>query len=179
MVAAGIGVGVFPRQLGMKLIAEGRIIEFDPGWTLGPLIFTASHLGDPRSELCAQAAALEADEGEEEGLVVEDVTPPLATTGNLREDTLSRQHKFLQEAKEEQEREEKALLEAGGAEGGAEPPLTAGRVRRAYYRASLEWHPDRWSAFAAEYQDEAEAVFTLVGSAYEALLTELAEQAVG
>ena len=58
MVAAGIGVGVFPRQLGMKLIAEGRIVEFDPGWTLEPLIFTASHLGDPRSELCAQAAAL-------------------------------------------------------------------------------------------------------------------------
>ncbi len=58
MVAAGIGIGAFPRQLGMKLIAEGRIVEFDPGWTLEPLIFTASHLGDPRSELCAQAAAL-------------------------------------------------------------------------------------------------------------------------
>ena len=58
MVAAGIGVGVFPRQLGMKLIAEGRIVEFDPGWTLGPLIFTASQLGDPRSELCAQVADL-------------------------------------------------------------------------------------------------------------------------
>ena len=58
MVSSGIGVGIFPRQLGMKLIAEGRIVEFDPGWTLGPLIFTASHLGDPRSELCAQAAEL-------------------------------------------------------------------------------------------------------------------------
>lgn len=60
MVASGIGVGIFPRQLGKKLIAEGRIVEFDPGWALGPLTFTASHLGDPRSELCAQAAELAA-----------------------------------------------------------------------------------------------------------------------
>lgn len=58
LVASGMGVGIFPRQLGMNLVAEGRIIEFDPGWVLDPLIFTASHLGDPRSELCAQAAAL-------------------------------------------------------------------------------------------------------------------------
>ncbi len=58
MVASGIGVGMFPRQLGKSLIEEGRIVEFDPGWTLGPLIFTASHLGDPRSKLCAQAAEL-------------------------------------------------------------------------------------------------------------------------
>ena len=58
MVASGIGVGMFPRQLGKSLIEEGRIVEFDPGWTLGPLTFTASHLGDPRSKLCAQAAEL-------------------------------------------------------------------------------------------------------------------------
>jgi DNA-binding transcriptional LysR family regulator len=58
LVASGMGVGIFPRQLGMNLVAEGRIVEFDPGWVLDPLIFTASHLGDPRSELCAQAAAL-------------------------------------------------------------------------------------------------------------------------
>ena len=58
LVASGMGVGIFPRQLGMSLVAEGRIVEFDPGWVLDPLIFTASHLGDPRSELCVQAAAL-------------------------------------------------------------------------------------------------------------------------
>ncbi len=58
MVASGIGVGMFPRQLGKSLIEEGRIVEFDPGWTLGPLIFTSSHLGVPRSKLFSPAAVL-------------------------------------------------------------------------------------------------------------------------
>ncbi len=58
MVASGIGVGMFPRQLGNTLISQGRIVEFDPGWKLAPLNFTASFVGDPRNELCVQAAEL-------------------------------------------------------------------------------------------------------------------------
>lgn len=58
MVASGIGVGMFPKQLGTELIKQGRVVEFDPGWKLQPLNFTASYVGDPRNELCAQAAEI-------------------------------------------------------------------------------------------------------------------------
>lgn len=58
MVASGIGVGIFPRQLGTELIKQNRIVEFDPGWKLVPLDFTASFVGEPRNELCAKAAEL-------------------------------------------------------------------------------------------------------------------------
>lgn len=58
MVASGIGVGMFPRQLGKTLIGQGRIVEFDPGWKLAPLHFTASFVGEPRNELCVKAAEL-------------------------------------------------------------------------------------------------------------------------
>lgn len=58
MVASGIGVGLFPRQLGAELIRQGRIVAFDPGWKLEALEFTASYVGDPRNELCIQAAKI-------------------------------------------------------------------------------------------------------------------------
>lgn len=58
MVASGVGVGLFPRQLGAQLIKQGRIAQFDPGWKLNALKFTASYVGDPRNELCARAAEL-------------------------------------------------------------------------------------------------------------------------
>lgn len=58
MVASGIGVGLFPRQLGADLIKQGRVVEFDPGWKLAPLHFTASYVGEPRNELCVYAAEL-------------------------------------------------------------------------------------------------------------------------
>ena len=58
MVASGIGVGLFPRQLGAELIKQGRIVEFDPGWKLRALNFSASYVGDPRNELCAKAAEI-------------------------------------------------------------------------------------------------------------------------
>ncbi|MDB4222126.1 LysR family transcriptional regulator [Granulosicoccus sp.] len=58
MVASGIGVGLFPRQLGTEMIKQKRIVEFDPGWNLSPLHFTASFVGEPRNELCAKAAEL-------------------------------------------------------------------------------------------------------------------------
>lgn len=56
MVASGIGVGLFPRRLGDALIRQQRVREFDPGWKLQPLRFTASFVGDPLNELCKQAA---------------------------------------------------------------------------------------------------------------------------
>jgi len=58
MVASGIGVGLFPRQVGNVLVKQNRIVEFDPGWVLTPLHFTASFVGEPRNELCAKAAEL-------------------------------------------------------------------------------------------------------------------------
>lgn len=60
MVASGIGVGLFPQQLGLELIKQGRIVAFDPGWTLESLEFTASYIGDPRNSLCADAATIAA-----------------------------------------------------------------------------------------------------------------------
>lgn len=58
MVASGIGIGLFPLQLGNQLLKQGRIIQFDPGWKLQDLKFTASYVGDPRNELCARAASI-------------------------------------------------------------------------------------------------------------------------
>lgn len=58
MVASGIGIGMFPRQLGTELIKQKRIVEFDPGWKLDALKFTASYVGEPRNELCSKAASL-------------------------------------------------------------------------------------------------------------------------
>jgi len=58
MVASGIGVGLFPRQLGAELIKQGRILEFDPGWKVQALNFSTSYVGDPRNELCAKAAEI-------------------------------------------------------------------------------------------------------------------------
>lgn len=65
MVASGIGVGLFPRQLGTQLIKTGRITEFDPGWKLQALKFTASYVGDPRNELCAKAAEIAVTEAKQ------------------------------------------------------------------------------------------------------------------
>ena len=61
MVASGIGVGLFPHQLGLELIKQGRIVTFDLGWSLEPLEFTASHIGDPRNNLCTDAAKIAAN----------------------------------------------------------------------------------------------------------------------
>lgn len=60
MVASGIGVGLFPHQLGIELTKQGRIVTFDPGWTLNPLQFTVSYIGDPRNKLYADAANIAA-----------------------------------------------------------------------------------------------------------------------
>ena len=58
IIAAGSAVGPFPRALAGKLIADGRITEFDPGLTISPLAFTASYLGEPRNFLAEDGASI-------------------------------------------------------------------------------------------------------------------------
>ncbi|MCM2562954.1 LysR family transcriptional regulator [Lutimaribacter sp. EGI FJ00015] len=56
LVEASLGVAALPRALGASYVAEGRIREFDPGWEPRPLRFTASYLGEPRSQIVETAA---------------------------------------------------------------------------------------------------------------------------
>ncbi len=58
IIAAGSAVGPFPRALAAKLIADGQIVEFDPGLSVSPLVFTASYLGEPRNFLAEEGAAI-------------------------------------------------------------------------------------------------------------------------
>lgn len=58
IIASGSAVGPFPRALAGKLIADGRIAEFDPGLSASPLAFTASYLGEPRNFLAEEGAAI-------------------------------------------------------------------------------------------------------------------------
>ncbi|MBL4786432.1 MAG: LysR family transcriptional regulator [Cohaesibacteraceae bacterium] len=58
MVGSGIAVGMFPTLVGEEMVQRGKIVEFDPGWKLTPLQFTASYIGDPRNEICVQAARI-------------------------------------------------------------------------------------------------------------------------
>ena len=37
---------------------EGKLRQFDPGWTPSPLKFSASYLGDPKSYVLETAAKL-------------------------------------------------------------------------------------------------------------------------
>ena len=61
MIAAGIGIGALPTQLAQRFIKDKRIKAFDPGWNLKDMIFTASYLNDPRSEIIYKAANLAVD----------------------------------------------------------------------------------------------------------------------
>ncbi|WP_112322108.1 LysR family transcriptional regulator [Oceanibium sediminis] len=58
LVEEDIGVAVLPRILGQDLVRAGRIREFDPGWVPSPLLFTASYLGEPRSQMVQTSAAI-------------------------------------------------------------------------------------------------------------------------
>ena len=58
MVASGIGIGALPTQLAQRFINDKRIKPFDPGWMPKDLLFTASYLNDPRSEIVHKAACL-------------------------------------------------------------------------------------------------------------------------
>ena len=56
LVEAGLGVAVLPRVLGQTFVEAGTIQEFDPGWVPGPLHFSASYLGEPKSHVTETAA---------------------------------------------------------------------------------------------------------------------------
>ncbi len=58
MIASGIGIGALPTQLAQRFINDKRIKKFDPGWTPKDMLFTASYLNDPRSEITHKAAIL-------------------------------------------------------------------------------------------------------------------------
>ena len=58
LVAADLGVAVLPRALGDEYVAAGDIREFDIGWVPSPLRFTASYLGEPKSNLVETAAQI-------------------------------------------------------------------------------------------------------------------------
>ncbi|MGF1619743.1 MAG: LysR family transcriptional regulator [Rhodomicrobiaceae bacterium] len=62
MVVADLGVGALPRALAMDYLETQQIVEFDPGWTLAALNFTASFLAEPKCLIAERAAqiALEA-----------------------------------------------------------------------------------------------------------------------
>ena len=47
-------------------------------------------------------------------------------------------------------------------------------LRRAYYRTSLQWHPDRWASMPALYLPAVQGVFELVSGAYQQLSRALA-----
>lgn len=42
-------------------------------------------------------------------------------------------------------------------------------IKRAYYKASLQWHPDRWSGYD-QYQYAVQGAFQLITEAYEAIM---------
>ena len=65
MIAAGTGVGPFPEALARELVAAGEIEEFDPGWDMPALDFTASYLAEPRDFLAVEAAELASETGQE------------------------------------------------------------------------------------------------------------------
>ena len=56
LVEAGIGVAALPTALCAPSVTAGRIRRFDPGWAPDPLQFTASYLGDPKSQMIETAA---------------------------------------------------------------------------------------------------------------------------
>jgi DNA-binding transcriptional LysR family regulator len=56
MIAAGIAVGPYPRILAARHLEANEVEEFDPGFDLPPLEFTASFLAEPRSFLIENSA---------------------------------------------------------------------------------------------------------------------------
>ena len=58
MIAAGVAVGPYPRTLAADFLEMGQIVEFDAGFDVQPLEFTASYLSEPRSFLSETSAAI-------------------------------------------------------------------------------------------------------------------------
>ncbi|MRU15415.1 LysR family transcriptional regulator [Roseovarius sp. A21] len=61
LVEAGLGVAALPRTLGADYVEQGKIVEFDPGWSPSPLRFSVSYMGEPRSHMVAKAAQMAQD----------------------------------------------------------------------------------------------------------------------
>jgi DNA-binding transcriptional LysR family regulator len=61
MIAAGIAVGPHPRVLAAPYLESGEVEEFDPGFVLPALEFTASYLAEPRSFLAENSAEIARD----------------------------------------------------------------------------------------------------------------------
>lgn len=61
MIAAGIAVGPYPRVLAVRHLAAQEVEEFDPGFVLPPLDFTASYLAEPRSFLVENSGEIARD----------------------------------------------------------------------------------------------------------------------
>lgn len=58
MIAAGIAVGPYPRELAEPHLRAKEVVEFDPGFALPALEFTASYLAEPRSFLVENSAEI-------------------------------------------------------------------------------------------------------------------------
>ncbi len=58
MVEAGLCVGALPISLAKGLVKQGKLVQFDPGWSPHPLQFSASYLGEPRNHLIGAAAKI-------------------------------------------------------------------------------------------------------------------------
>lgn len=58
LVEANLGVAALPKALGDPYVRAGTVREFDPGWVPEPLRFSASYLGEPKSNLTETAAKL-------------------------------------------------------------------------------------------------------------------------
>ena len=56
LVEDNLGVAALPRALGADHVARGTIREFDPGWHLRPLVFTASYMAEPKNHVVETAA---------------------------------------------------------------------------------------------------------------------------
>lgn len=65
LVEAGLGVAALPIAMGQPFVERGSIVEFDPGWRPEPLKFTASYIGEPRSQIVETAARLAAEVAQE------------------------------------------------------------------------------------------------------------------
>lgn len=56
MVEAGLAVAALPKSLGAPLVAAGKLVEFEAGFTPSPLRFSASYVGEQRNHLIETAA---------------------------------------------------------------------------------------------------------------------------
>lgn len=68
LVESGIGVAPLPRAMGHDAVADGRIVEFDPGWCPAPLEFTATWIGEPPDPLAEKAARIAQEVAREAGV---------------------------------------------------------------------------------------------------------------